>query len=167
MNVKLINIGYYQEAIERLEQIKKKNYGNSDIKVTNLHLRKLNSLLKRNVFFKNDAFISAETLYDIMCEESGRNKHNYHSLSTEDVYKGLRYLSEPICIVSDGPDRYSMISSFLSSFNIPILVVVDIKASLVADREAEINKIVTMFPRDDVEDYIVKHIASNTLLYKK
>ena len=167
MNIRFINIAEKNESIQKLEQIKNKNYGNLDIRIFNLHLIKLNVLIGRNVFKKNDGYISAETLFDVMQESNGRNKHHHHSLSTEDVYKGLRYLNDPICIIEEGNDRFLTVSSFLSSLNVPILVVVEINAALVIDIDKRINKIITMFPSDKMETYIKKLIEGGTLLYKK
>ena len=49
---KTINIGNAEKALEDLVRLKEKNYGNIDIKITNLHLIKLNTLIGRNVFQK-------------------------------------------------------------------------------------------------------------------
>ena len=167
MNIRLINIAEKNESIQQLEQIKQKNYGNVDIKIINLHLMRLNVFIGKVVFRKNDGYITAETLFDIMKENIGKNKHHFHSLSAEDVYKGLRYLNDPLCIIDEGDDRYLTISSFLSALNIPILVIVEINASLVLNKNTRINKVVTMYPSDKTNLYISRCMKDGTLLYKK
>ena len=167
MFYKMINIGYQDEAIVRLEEFKKKNYGNLDIKISNLHLTRLNVLTGKSIFTKKDGYIAAETLFDIMRGDSGRDKHHFHNLSSNDVYKSLKFLSDPICVIGKGDNRFITISSFLSSLNIPILVVIEINAGLTTNKEARINKIVTIFPSSRTESYVKKATESGTILYKK
>ena len=50
MSIKTINIGNAEKTLEDLTKIKEKNYGNIDIRINNLHLIKLNTLIGRNVF---------------------------------------------------------------------------------------------------------------------
>lgn len=52
MNTKTINIGNRTKAIELLIEIKNKNYGRIDIKIENLYLKKLNELIRQNIFIK-------------------------------------------------------------------------------------------------------------------
>ena len=102
---KIINIKKYKEAHYHLEMIGEKNYGNVDIKICNLELKKLNKLVKHILFKKNDAYVSAETLWEIMNKNTGKGKHHFHQLSVDDVIKGLAFLKEPICLIEGERNR--------------------------------------------------------------
>ena len=95
MFLKTINANNYEKSIGILERIKLRNYGNVDIRVTNIHLKKLNTLLGRNIFNKNDAFITAETLWEIMQPLGKSKKHNHHGLTVDDVINGFKSIQNP------------------------------------------------------------------------
>ena len=166
MSIKTINIGNAEKTLEDLTKIKEKNYGNIDIRINNLHLIKLNTLIGRNVFQKNDAFISAETLWYAMQPQPGEGKHHHHGLTESDVLEGLKSISDPHLIISTDQNRYLIVSLFISSFGFPLMIVIEIHSSLVTNLNANINKIVTLYPKDDIAG-LIKKTASSNLLYKK
>ena len=157
MNTKIINIGEKNKTITQLMSLKEKDHGNVDIKISNLHLIKLNTLAKQTLFTKNDAYISAHTLYCAMNNEDNSNNkgtHNYHDLTIDDIYEGLKSISNPSMIFSSDQNRYLIVSLFISSFGVPLLVVIEVHADLVKDKTANINKIVTIYPKGDVNDLL-------------
>ena len=157
MQTKIINIGYHDEAIKRLGQAKEKDYGNIDIKITNLHLIKLNTLANQTLFTKNDAYISAHTLYCVMNDDNDdtyKATHNYHNLTVDDIYEGLKSICNPNMIFSSDQNRYLIVSLFISSFGVPLLVVIEVHADLINKKAANINKIVTIYPKGDVNDLL-------------
>ena len=166
MNIKTINIGNAQKTLEDLAMIKGKNYGNIDIRISNLRLIKLNTLIGKNIFQKNDAYISAETLWYVMQSEPGEGKHHHHGLTENDVLEGLKSISDPHLIISTEQNRYLIVSLFISSFGLPLMIVIEIHSSLVTDLNANINKIVTLYPKDDIAG-LIKKTPINNLLYKK
>ena len=166
MNIKTINIGNRLKAIELLAQIKNKNYGRIDIKIENLHLKKLNELMRKNIVDKNDAYVSAETLWSIMQEDQGEDVHHHHGLTDSDVLDGLRSITDPHLIIQAEINRYLIVSLFISSFGLPLMIVIEINATLRKDNKASVNKIVTIYPKDDIQGLIEK-TPEKQLLYKK
>ena len=166
MNTKTINIGNRTKAIELLIEIKNKNYGRIDIKIENLYLKKLNKFVDKNLFTKNDAYISAETLWSIMQDGPGEDIHHHHGLTESDVLDGLRSITDPHLIIQAEINRFLIVSLFISSFGLPLMIVVEINATLRNDNQASINKIVTIYPKDDIQGLIEK-TPEKQLLYKK
>ena len=153
MNIKTINIGNTEKAIESLNEINDKNYGNIDIKIENLHLKELNKLLNNNVFKQNDAYVSAETLWQIMQPAGIKIVHNTHGLSPEIILQALKDASHPFCILKSYLNRYITISSFEINES-RVLIIIEINASLRKNHEAKINKIVTIYPSDSINAYL-------------
>lgn len=165
MNIKTINIGNPEKALEDLAEIKNKNYGNVDIKIENLHLKRINVLIRKNVFKKNDAYISAETLWEVMKEQGEEGKHHFHGLNEGDVVNGLSSITNPLYVIKTDLNRYSLISSFISSFGYPLIKVIELNAGLVNDQKAFVNKIVTIYPKDEIDKYVLK-LPKENVLYK-
>ena len=166
MNTKSINIKNHSQSLKVLEKFKNKNYGGIDIKIENLYLKKLNDLTRKKIFNKNDAYISAETLWSIMQEEPGEDIHHHHGLKENDILNGLRSITDPHLIIQAEFNRYLIVSLFISSFGLPLMIVVEINAVLRKDSKANVNKIVTIYPKDDIQGLMAKTPKSQ-LLYKK
>ena len=160
MRIKTINIKNRTQSINDLKVFKNKNYGNIDIKIDNLHLQKLNTLIGKNVFQKNDAYISAETLWELMQEPGSRGHHNYHGLTTETLLDSLKSLATPFCVLKTFANRLTVISSIVLNKN-RLLTIIEINASLGNNQKAKINKIVTIYPKERIERYI----RGKTVLY--
>ena len=162
MNIKTINIGNPEKALQSLNEIKNKNYGNVDIKIENLHLKELNKLLNNNAFKQNDAYISAETLWQIMQPAGLKIVHNTHGLTPETILRALKDVSHPFCILKSYFNRYVTISSFELN-EARILVIIEINAPLRKNHQAKINKIVTIYPSDTINAYL----RNKKILYLK
>ena len=101
-----------------------------------------------------------------MQPQPGEGKHHHHGLTESDVLEGLKSISDPHLIISTDQNRYLIVSLFISSFGFPLMIVIEIHSSLVTDLNANINKIVTLYPKDDIAG-LIKKTASSNLLYKK
>ena len=163
MSNRIINIKNYKKATQELERMQNKNYGQSEIKIINLHLRLLNNYIGHPIFLKNDAFVNAETLWAIMQEVKGSNKqHHYHSLPSLLIWKALVSLKNPYCILKTKQNRYTILSSFEDN-GIRLLTIIEVNAPLKEDKKAKINKIVTIYPKDRINAFL----KGKTILYIK
>ena len=162
MNIKTINIKNRTQSLKELENFKNKNYGRVDIKIENLHLNQLNELLGKRIFKKNDAYISAETLWELMQPIGQKKQHNYHGFSPSNILEIFLSLTKPYCILKTHLSRFTIISSIMLN-KTRLLTIVEINATLSKNRAARINKIVTIYPKDHIDQYIGKR----TILYLK
>ena len=162
----IINIKEKESAIENVDVFRKKKYENKDIRFSNTDLKKLNEKIRLNLFNKNDLFISSETLWELMQDEGGSGSHNYHGLTAEDIVTALNSITDPFAIIDNKTNRYAIITTTLSHFDEPLMIVIEIGSGLVINKNANINKIVTMYPRSDVETMIEK-IIGKKIYYKK
>ena len=162
MSTKSINIKNYNQSLKNIDIFRNKNYGNIDVRINNLHLTDLNKLLGKNVFKQNDAYISAETLWEIMQPLGNKRQHNSHGLTPETILRGFKDMTHPFCILKSYFNRYITISSFeLNAAR--ILIVIEINAPLRKNHKAKINKIVTIYPSDSVQSYL----RNKKILYLK
>ena len=150
----VINI-YAKKAKNYLEVFKEKEY-EVDVKFENVHLKKLNTLVKEEMFSKNDLFAGGKTLFDLMQLEKGKDQHNYHGLTPEDILEALKNIKTPYSIFESDDGRISIVSSIMSHFGHPLAVIIELNGSLKGDTEANINKLVTMFPVGDIEEFMSK-----------
>lgn len=73
--MKVINLGTTTRAIEIIDGLGKKRLANADVRFQNVHLKKINELIGKQVFTKNDLLMDAGDLWDISkkkTEPSGR-----------------------------------------------------------------------------------------------
>ena len=158
----VINI-YAKKAKADLTIFKEKEY-QVEVRFDNVHLRDINKLINFNLFSKNDLFVDAGTLFDLMQPIGGKRKHNYHGLTPVDILESLKNIDNPYCVLENEENRVAIISSIISHFGDPLMVVIELNAGLMGDTFANINKMVTMFPRGDVDEYIDK-IGSKKVYY--
>ena len=167
MNSKnIINLGNKEFALLVLEQLKENDYVPFDVEITNSHIKELNELTGKKLFNKSSLYINSKTLCDIMQPEGKSDNHNFHGLTPEDVYVSLASIKDPKCIFITKFERYAIVSIELSHFNYPLMMVVEKDAGLQNDTEARINKIITIYPKDHIDEYIAK-VDERLLLYKK
>ena len=159
MIIKTINLGNREKALKSITESKNKNYGKIDIKIENLHLKDLNKLVGKMIFKKNDAFISGETLFELMQPIGEKNHHHFHNLSAETIFKTLLFLKKPYCILKTGANRYSILSKHMEKLK-RIITIIEINANKVSEIN-KINKIVTIYPKDKINNYI----NGKTILY--
>ena len=162
---KVINIKS-NAAKREIAVFKKRHYYSCDIKFENMHLCILNKMVRHNIFKKNDIYINSTTLYEIMQPVGSSGLHNYHGLTVEDVFDSLNAITTPQCILKSKNNRFIIVPTYCSSYDLPLMVVIEIGASLVSNQKANINKIVTIYPKSDLDEYI-KKIGNNRILYIK
>ena len=161
----VINIKETETAIKEVDAFRIKKYVNKDVRFTNIHLKKLNEKIRRNIFKKNDAYINSETLWDSMQEQGGSDVHNYHELTAEDIVSALSSIAEPYAVLKAKHERYSVITETTTHFGNNLFFIIEIGSGLSSNKNKNINKIVTMHAIGD--DSIEKELKKNPVLYKK
>ena len=162
---KIINIRN-KKSIDAIKIFKDKIFVPVDIKFENVHLRELNTLIGSELFSKNDLYINSKTLWELMQPLGNTGSHNYHELTPEDIYYALNDIVHPECVIKTKNERYAIIPTYISSFNEPLMVVIELQAELMNRQNARINKIVTIYPKSDLDKYL-EGMDEKDILYKK
>ena len=162
---KIINIKS-KKTLKTLEHLRDKLVSNTDIKFENVHIKKINDCMRKNIFSKNDVYISSVTLWEIMQPEGSSGSHNYHGLKPEDILGALNELTNPLCVLKAKNERFLIVPIYISSFDKPLIVVLEKGAGLITNKNANINKIVTIYPKSDL-DKMIEKAEENNVLYKK
>ena len=162
---KIINIKNIK-AISDIEEFKKKKYIGVDIKFINVHLKNLNDLTFKNIFNKNNLYINSVTLWELMQPLGNQGSHNFHSLLPEDIYYALNNLTEPYCIINAKFSRYAVVPSSTSSFNELLMVIIEVGSGLFNNSNANINKIVTIYPKSELDKYL-DNLDNDNILFRK
>ena len=160
-----INIANREKAIENLKDYKEKKYVLTDVKFLNVHLREINKLLEFDIFVKNDLFINTISLWELMQPLGDKGGHNYHDLSPENIVDALSSITEPYCILKTEISQYAILSTTISHFGEPLMVIIEVGAGLDKNINANINKLVTLFPKRDI-DKSLEHKDPKDILYK-
>ena len=157
----IINI-YSKQIEENIASFKEEKSIQIDIKLTNTHLTDINKLVGFYLFRKADLYINSMTLYTAMHKVGGGNKsHHYHGLTTKEIIQALRNLKDPYAIIKTESNRY-----FSTNKNKKMMVFIEIGSELMSLDGNKINKIITMYPRENVEKWISK-IKAEYILYRK
>ena len=162
---KIINIKS-NKAIKEIREFRDKLFAPCDVKFTNVHMRELNTIIKTELFMKNDLYINSTTLWEIMHPEGGSGSHNYHELMPEDIFNALNNLCDPQCVIKVKNERYAVIPAYVSSFTEPLMVIIELNSGLILNKNANVNKIVTIYPKSNLNDYLEK-LDEKEVLYKK
>ena len=161
--IKIINIKS-DDALEQLNQFKNKKYVMCDIRFENVHLIKINELIRYTIFYKNDLFANSDTLWSLMQEDDKKDSHNHHGLTPEDILDALNNIQDPYCIFKTKYERIAIVLSCLSHYGEPLMAIIEVGTGLIEDDDANINKLVTMYPKRDV-DIFIDTIDPKRLLY--
>ncbi len=168
--MKVINLGIMSRAIEIIDGLGKKRLANADARFQNVHLKKINELIGKQVFTKNDLFMDAGGLWDILQEENGTigKHHHYHGLSPASVIKALASLQNPELVALEFQTRRYVVVT-LSVEGRAMLAVIETDASLRNDRNANVNKLVTLYEKNDFSEYLrrIEKRAGTRVIYKK
>ena len=92
--------------------------------------------------------------------------HNYHELMPEDIFNALNNLLDPQCVIKVKNEIYAVIPAYISSFNEPLMVIIELNSGLIINKNANVNKIVTIYPKSNLSDYLEK-LDEKEILYKK
>ena len=162
---KLINIKNRREATFLLLQFKEKKYSHQTIRFSNVNLRKINSFLAYTIFVKNDLYVDSETLYELMQPKGEKGIHNYHDLSPKMLLDALNSIVEPYCVFVEDDNRYAIVTTKIIDERDPMMAIVAVGSRTNEDINANVNKLVTMFPKKNIDSYI-KNIDEEKILYK-
>ena len=162
---KIINIKT-KKSIDEIEEFKDRIFAQCDVKFTNVHLKKLNKITNVELFAKNDLYINSKSLYDLMQPIGKADSHNYHELKPVDILNALNQITDPIAVFKVKYGRYAVVPVYNSSFEEPLMVVIETNAPLLNKLNAKINKVVTIYPKSNFDKYL-EGISEKDLLYKK
>ena len=162
---KIINIGNKKQACKDLEKFKNKRYESLEIEFTNVHLLKLNKVLGFKLFSKDSLYVHSSTLWDIMQPIGSIYKNHSHGLEPELIVESIRSLSNTFFVYESYSNRYTILVLSSEKYQ-SIAVVIELNASLKNNRNANINKLVTIFPKDNLQKKI-PHIPKEKIVYKK
>ena len=95
-----------------------------------------------------------------------KGKHNFHGLSPEEIYDSLRDLQNTRCIASVRESRFVIVTNIIASCGDPIIAIVETGSPLTLNRNANINKVVTLYPKKNLDNYL-KKIPKNKMTIKK
>ena len=152
---KTINIQNKKEVILGIQVFQTKQY-TCDVRFINIHLKDLNALVHKELFSKNDLFVEAGTLWDIMQPLGKVRAHHFHALTSTDIFATLQNITQPYCILENADGRIEILSSIKSHFGVPLIVVIELNSGIITNDSANINKMVTMFPKRNADQYILK-----------
>lgn len=162
---RVINIGNRKQACKDLEPFRSKHYEACDIEFTNVSLTKINDLVGFRLFRKSGLFVRSSTLWEIMQPVGQGGKHHHHGLQPNEIVDALASLIDSILIYKSHSNRYAVLVS--GKANHPVLmVVIELHASLENNRNADINKLVTIYPKDNLNK-LGSSLLEKEVLYKK
>ena len=153
---KEINLAKTELAVEQLKQIKYKKPINQDVKFKNVHLLKINKNTRTKIFLKDDLYANTGKLYKIMNEPGFTGQYDYHGISPEEVINILSTIHFSKDVYESYYGRFVILSGVRVIDNLPALVIIETGASLINDRNANINKLVSIYPKDKVDNYLNK-----------
>lgn len=162
---RIINLGRKKQASRDLEQFKNKHYEAIDIEFTNVHLLKLNAIIGFKFFSKNSLYVRSSTLWEVMQPVGKKGKHHYHGLEPKEIVDSLASILDSFLIYETYPKRYAVLVSGNEKYQ-NIAIVIELNAGLSNDRNANVNKLVTISPKDNL-DKKISHISVDKIIYKK
>ena len=163
---KRINIGDKEKAIIDISQFSLKHYRSTDIEFFNIHLKELNSICKKDIFSKNNLYIHSSTLWELMQPEAQIGKHHFHGLSAEQIYYTIKSIVNPYCVYESYGNRYVVATSYLNRRNENLILIIELHAPLTSNRDANINKLITIYPKKNMKN-IYGHLEKDKILYPK
>ena len=169
---KIINLANKSLSISIITKIKNKDYVPFDLKITNSHIMSLNEKIGFVVFRKDSLYINSHSLWELMQPLGDKGSHNHHELTEEDIYIALTSIKEPYAILDacdnkNSKAKYSIISIKLSHFENPFMIVIEVGAELRNVINANINKVVTIYPMSDYDDYVKNYDIKGVLYCKQ
>lgn len=163
---KIINAANRNSTIGILIDFQKNMYVPFDVKIINSHIKKINDFVGFKLFKNNSLYINSKTLWELMNQEKGKGSHNFHGLLPEDVYMAINSLKDPKYVFISTYERCSIITIQLSHFEKPLMITIERDSGLETNSNITVNKIVTIYPKDNVDEYIEKRWGES-VLYKK
>ena len=146
----LINIVNKQKATRSLNSYAERDRGHFDVRFRNVHLCKLNKIADRTLFRKNDLYVDASTLYELMLPVGGQGSHHYHGLRPSEIVESLNHLDRPDLIYKSYLDRLVLAVHIKKPSERLLAMVIDPSASKRYDVLEKINKLITIVPKDNL-----------------
>lgn len=162
----VINIKERENAIKDVDAFRKKKYEGKDVRFTNVNLLAINKLIDRQIFRKNDLFINSETLWELTQPIGCSGTHNYHELTPGDIVDALNSITDPYALFETKRRRYAIITTTMSHFEEPLMAIIEVGASLILNSQANINKVVTIYPKSNV-DIMLNGLDKKDVLFIK
>ena len=163
---KRINIGDKEKAIEDIRQFGQKSYQAVDIEFFNVHLKELNDVCGKKTFDKNNLYVRSSTLWELMQPEGYKKTHNFHGLSAEIIYEAIKGSLTPFSVFSSHDSRIVIITLVENLRHEKIQLIIELHASLENERSANINKLVSIYPKKNVENELKKINEKDVLFIK-
>ena len=163
---KRINIGDKEKAINDICQFSQKSYQAVDIEFFNVHLKELNETCGKKIFDKNNLYVRSSTLWELMQPEGSKKTHNFHGLSAENIYEAIKGCLDPFSIFASHDSRIVVITLVENVREEKLQLIIELHASLENDRSANINKLVSIYPKKNVENELKKIDAKDVLFMK-
>ncbi len=149
-----INVKNIEEAVKSLNHYAKKDRGHFDVRFRNVHLCLLNETIGRTIFRKNDLYVDASTLYELMQPIGRHRSHNSHGLDPLQIINCLNDLNKTVSIIRSHLDRLCVFTSYLEDKNSSMILVIDRCSNLPNNLTALVNKLITIYPKRKVREYL-------------
>ena len=147
---KRINIGDKEKALSDIHEFSLKHYKPTDIEFFNVHLKELNDTCNKKIFDKNNLYVRSSTLWELMQPEGNKGKHNFHGLTGNDIFNVLKSLLQPFAVYYSRDSRIVISTNEENNRHEKIQIVIELHASLENNRDANINKIVSIYPKKNI-----------------
>jgi len=164
--IKQINIANKDKTIKELERFNCKHYESIDIEFCNVHLTEINKISGKRIFDKNSLFVRSSTLWEIMQPLGDRGKHNFHGLKAEDIFSALKSIKKPYCVFICKESRIAIATIVENCNKDKLLLIIELHSGLENDRFANINKLVSLYPKKKIDNMLLK-VDSKDILFRK
>ena len=163
--IRIINLKS-KKAIREIKRFQNRLKSQIDIKFENVHLRRLNAFFHYELFKKNDLFMNSTTLWELMQKSGKIGSHNYHGLPAERIYDAISNLENPICVFKAKAGRYAIIPVASDIEGKFLMAIIEIGSGLTDNKDANVNKLITLYPKANLER-IIERMDPKDVLYKK
>ena len=91
----------------------------------------------------------------------GHGRHHYHGLSSKLVLDTLNNAKAPYGIYKAGNKRFVVATIITNETNENVVLIIELGAGLKNNRDANINKLVSIYPRRNIDKVINKNNGIN------
>ena len=163
--IRIINIGDKKKAYNDIQQFKNKNYDSVDVEFNNVHMTSINKLVGFKLFSKTSLYARSSTLWEAMQPVGKAGRHHYHGFESHEIIDALGLVLEPELIYESYLGRYVIIV-YMEQKEQYIMIIIEKNAGLENDRNANVNKLVTIYPKGNFNK-IIKNLPKDKILYNK
>ena len=145
---KIINLGNQESALKVLTDIKNKQYVPFDVRITNSHITSLNSIIGKKVFKKDTLYVGSDTLWELMQPIGNKGKHNYHGLTSQNIFDALATMKQSTEIELSYGNRYLIVTLATVFDDINLVVIITPEGYLKNETKTIVNRIITIYPKN-------------------